>query len=691
MGACCLTVMKGARVSGLVAPGLLAFLVIGLLLCGSTPARAASGWLAPVDLTAPDGHTRRFGALAMSPTGDAAIAWLDGPAEQDAMVEVRVRPAGGEFGPAVPLPGPGPGIGIGDPSVAMSASGETLVVWSRSGDAAGVWVARRSPGGSFARPVDISGHEDISGINLAMNRRGDAVVVWTAKEGPPNASRDVVRAATRPAGGDFAPPVTLDAYTSANWTEARGAIDDAGGIVVVWSSYDRGVRAALRQPGGSFTSPILLAEDGWSSALAMNGAGATVVAWVVNQSPPAPGVRGIKFVTRPANGSFGAPMNVEGVNWTEGVDGAAMSETGLTRLLWTNQDLELRTASSPLGGPPSPATLLFTSACDDMGGSLAMARDGTTIVTTGGVTGLDCRDHAMAFVWQVGQAAPSPARSVCYGPNGDAGSTQPVLDDTGDGMVVCLRSDSQFQYAAYDASGPQLRSLSVPDSATAGSPLAVSVVPVDVWAGVAYVVWEFGDGHQAVGSSAVNTYADPGRYTVKITAIDRFENRTSTTRVVEVSKPNTKPGGVEVTKPNTKPGRRHRDAVIAAPRTSRALTPGTKGRIVLTGVTVQCPADSSRSCPATVEITTANKIRLGRRRARTVRLARTRFEVRAGRRSRVAVGLSHNGLATLRRLRGVRVRIAIAARSSSGRLTRKTLGATLKAPPSHRRAHHSGA
>lgn len=528
MGVRWLNAREVAGAAPLVALAVLAFLVFGVVLCGSTPARAASAWLAPVDLTAPDGNADSP-AVAMSPTGDAAVAWVDG------VVEARVRSAGGEFGPAVPLSSPGSGIGA--PQVAMSASGETLVAWGRSDGAAGVWVALRPAGGSFAGPVNISGQGAVEGVSLAMDRRGDAVVVWTATEGPQGApwASGVVRAAIRPAGGDFGSPVTVDAHSP--WgTEPQVAIDDAGGAAVVWPG-DTGVWAALRPPGGTFSSPIPLAADGLQPALAMNGAGAAVIAWHVGAT--------VRLVTRAPNGSFGPPMDVKGSVFNNGL-AAAMSETGQTRLVWTD-DTELQGASSPLGGPPSAASVLFSSNSDDLSTpGIATARDGTTIAVTSGLTTPEpVIGRAWALVWQPGQTAPV-AKAVCENPASNLGvsSTRLALDDTGDGIVVCgiFTGSQQLRYAAYDASGPQLRSLAVPESATAGRPLTVSVAPVDVWSGVAHVIWEFGDGHQVVGSSADNTYADPGRYTVRVTAIDRFGNQTSASREIRVAPVPTRTG-----------------------------------------------------------------------------------------------------------------------------------------------------
>lgn len=132
------------------------------------------------------------------------------------------------------------------------------------------------------------------------------------------------------------------------------------------------------------------------------------------------------------------------------------------------------------------------------------------------------------------------------------------------------------------------------------------------------------------------------------------------------------------------------DAVISASRALRALTASSTGRVALAGITIRCPPDSSRSCPVSADITTARKIPVDRRKARKLRLVHTRLTIRPGRRTAIMLTLSRDALKVLKRLRRVRVHVVITARSSTGRLKRKTLTITLNAPPrrpgKHRRA-----
>jgi len=92
-----------------------------------------------------------------------------------------------------------------------------------------------------------------------------------------------------------------------------------------------------------------------------------------------------------------------------------------------------------------------------------------------------------------------------------------------------------IQAAGYDAAGPQLRGLSVPGAARAGSPGSFSVAPLDVWSQAASTSWTFGDGASASGESVSHTYAAPGSYPVTVTSTDSLGNSSTENRTVTVA------------------------------------------------------------------------------------------------------------------------------------------------------------
>jgi hypothetical protein len=96
-------------------------------------------------------------------------------------------------------------------------------------------------------------------------------------------------------------------------------------------------------------------------------------------------------------------------------------------------------------------------------------------------------------VWEnetdhIGEAARRPAGGSWQAPvdlsaGQDAFAPQVAVDPGGDAVAVWESYDGGYiaQAAAYDATGPQLRSLSIPAAGTVGQSLAFSVSPLDVW------------------------------------------------------------------------------------------------------------------------------------------------------------------------------------------------------------------
>lgn len=112
-----------------------------------------------------------------------------------------------------------------------------------------------------------------------------------------------------------------------------------------------------------------------------------------------------------------------------------------------------------------------------------------------------------------------------------------AADAAGDAILAWDGNDGTRQVGLrfFDGAGPQLGSLSVPDSATAGIAAAFSVAPFDVVSNVPSVRWAFGDGTSAEGAVAAHAYATPGNYAVVVTATDAVGNATSATRAISVT------------------------------------------------------------------------------------------------------------------------------------------------------------
>jgi hypothetical protein len=202
-----------------------------------------------------------------------------------------------------------------------------------------------------------------------------------------------------------------------------------------------------------------------------------------------------------------------------------------------------------------------------------------------------------------------------------AGSSVPFLsltnfslDSEGNALVSWDEQPASIRsvhVAIADGAGPQLKGLAVPSSGIAGTPLAFSVSPFDLWSSLATTSWDFGDGGAATGGDAVHTYTEAGTHTVTARATDTLGNTTTTTRQIEIA------AAPATTTPTTTP------AVTLAPKVARALEANLTGK--------------------TIRITAAVKTLPGKKCAGTMRAATTV----AGAYYRTTLKLKKNGKACI--------------------------------------------
>jgi PKD repeat protein len=94
------------------------------------------------------------------------------------------------------------------------------------------------------------------------------------------------------------------------------------------------------------------------------------------------------------------------------------------------------------------------------------------------------------------------------------------MDSNGDGAVgyTIQGSEDLPEVSLLDAGGPALKNVSIPATASAGTPVSFSVAPVDQVDPTPGVSWSFGDAATASGETVTHTFADPGTYSVSVTA-----------------------------------------------------------------------------------------------------------------------------------------------------------------------------
>jgi len=204
----------------------------------------------------------------------------------------------------------------------------------------------RRAGGRWSAPHELfDDSSDRYGSRVAVDPVGNMTAVWT--------SRRTVQSATRPAGGSWSAPVNLSKVGA---TSPLIAVDPAGEVTAVWLlEREEGnrsiVQSATRPAGGSWSAPVDLSpvkQAARSPQVALDPQGGATAVWEVE------GRGEIQCATRPARGSWSASVNLS----TAGGTGAfepqvAVDSQGNATVVWeryTSRGTLIRSASRPAGG-----------------------------------------------------------------------------------------------------------------------------------------------------------------------------------------------------------------------------------------------------------------------------------------------------------------------------------------------------
>jgi len=184
--------------------------------------------------------------------------------------------------PATPVSEAGPTAV--DPAVGVDAAGNTTVVWG-SGDSPSrtIRAAFRPAGGDWEPSEPLISTSDCSSPELAINPSGAAVVVADCGTGS-----TAMRAAYRPAGGAWESAAPIPA--SGSGSDPRVALDDGGNAVAVWETGVN-VQSAYRPAAGPWgadgqvspTGDVALDPD-----VAISPTGRAWVVWRHDLSPSNP-------------------------------------------------------------------------------------------------------------------------------------------------------------------------------------------------------------------------------------------------------------------------------------------------------------------------------------------------------------------------------------------------------------------
>ena len=87
---------------------------------------------------------------------------------------------------------------------------------------------------------------------------------------------------------------------------------------------------------------------------------------------------------------------------------------------------------------------------------------------------------------------------------------------------------------SFDAAPPSLASVAVPATGTPGNGVGMAAAATDRLS-VPLIRWSFGDGTSATGPAVTHTYAQPGAFSVNVSATDSAGNVTTMSRSIVIA------------------------------------------------------------------------------------------------------------------------------------------------------------
>jgi hypothetical protein len=170
---------------------------------------------------------------------------------------------------------------------------------------------------------------------------GDAAVVWLGYQNP---SDQVVRAATRPAGGEWSQPVALSAV-GAQAAEPDVSIDPRGDVTAVWDGevgWEEGmVEAATRPAGGGWSAAVELSDHSATAVspqVVADAQGNVTALWTLDSPDREDGI--VQSRVRPAGGEWSSEtVDVSGSEGLATHPRIALDAEGNATAVWQRKDI----------------------------------------------------------------------------------------------------------------------------------------------------------------------------------------------------------------------------------------------------------------------------------------------------------------------------------------------------------------
>lgn len=345
----------------------LAALACAALPAAQPPSASAAAWLPPVNVSPAVSSVDQFDVIsaqdvAVDGQGNAIATWIQADVWEREVIRAATRAPGGPWSGAVTIADDEEEkFGL---KVRANAAGDAAIAWfgSMSGSHV-VRVATRPAGGAWEEPVALTDLEgNARNPDLAVAADGEVTVVWTERE---SSSVWRIRAAVRPAGGEWEEPVVLsDSEGKADSPHLAVAPD--GSLTVVWIQVtgkgDEGiVLSKSRPPGGAWEADPdeLSGPEGLATVprVAVDAQGDATAVWQRKDIPGASGFRYWVQSARRVDGEWGETVFIAtrpgGLEPSEGDTQVAVDPAGNATVVWSDwsaPNLVVRSARLPQGG-----------------------------------------------------------------------------------------------------------------------------------------------------------------------------------------------------------------------------------------------------------------------------------------------------------------------------------------------------
>ncbi|MDQ8045859.1 MAG: PKD domain-containing protein [Patulibacter sp.] len=345
--------------------------------------RGGDAWSAPISISAV-GQTAGSPKVAFDAAGDATAVWIRSDGTND-RTQTATLMAGATWSTPVTLSPAG--VNASAPQISVDAAGDAVAGWIAGDNPPQFQAATRTgPLGSWSIAGGVSGPGTASGARVSIDSSGHAAAVW-AEDGPGTIGRRIRWSEVLP-NGVWKSPADLSALGGPSEAPAI-ATDPAGDLVAAWDRYDTGgygLQVVSRAAGSAnWDTPITLPSvDTGSASNAQVGFDASGDAFATWTRLPSSGKKRVEASTRPVGGTWSPTVALSTPTTTALTDQLAVSAGGDATVLWeatVDNAQRIQTSTRPAGGTWSAPVNLSPAGITAFSPSIALDASGNGLAS----------------------------------------------------------------------------------------------------------------------------------------------------------------------------------------------------------------------------------------------------------------------------------------------------------------------